>query len=116
VDPKNWTKKIVKKDDKLVKNKGVFMKMKKQFTAEFKAKVALVLISGKQTLGQVCSHYKVSSSAAMRWKEQLMERANLAFSNDSNKKMQEVEKKEEELYSQIGKLQMQVDYLKKLSL
>jgi transposase-like protein len=92
------------------------MKMKKQFTSEFKAKVALMLISGKQTLGQVCSNYKVSSSAALRWKQQLLERANLVFNGDSDKKAKEGAKMEEELYAQIGKLQMQIDFLKKLSL
>jgi transposase len=90
--------------------------MKKHFTAEFKSKVALALIKGDQNLGQICSNYKVSSSAALRWKTQLIERASLVFSNDLKDRAKQSAQKEEELYAQIGKLQVEVDFLKKLSL
>jgi hypothetical protein len=75
-----------------------------------------MLISGKQNLGQVCANYKVSSSAALKWKNQVLEKAGLVFNNDANVQMKERDKREEELYAQIGKLQVRVDFLKKLSL
>jgi transposase len=92
------------------------MKIKKHFTAEFKAKVAVVALTGKLPLGKICSTYKVSSSAVLKWKGQLQERAHVAFDNSSAKDLKETERKEEQLYAQIGKLQMEVDFLKKITL
>lgn len=92
------------------------MKIKKSFTAEFKSKVALALIKGDRNLAQICSNYKISASAALKWKNQLLDRASLAFSNDLKDHSKQAAQKEEELYAQIGKLQVEVDFLKKLSL
>ena len=49
-----------------------------------------------------------------QWKKQLLENETLAFDKHGNdKELEESEKKQDELYSQIGQLKVENDFLKK---
>lgn len=76
----------------------------------FKAKVALEAIRGNRTIAEIASEYNVASSLVSKWKSELEGHAANAFGLKCSKTTEESEHK---LYSQIGKLTMEVDYLKK---
>jgi transposase-like protein len=88
---------------------------RRQYSADWKAKIALEAIKGQRTIQEIASHYEIHPNLVTHWKKKLLERAAEIFSSG---RMQEGEADEElkaELYQQIGKLQMEVDWLKKKS-
>lgn len=76
----------------------------------FKAKVALDAIRGDKTIAEIATEYNVASSLVSKWKSELLANASTAFGVQKQKSPEESEHK---LYQQIGKLTMEVDYLKK---
>lgn len=86
---------------------------RRKFTAEFKAKVALEVIKDQQTLSELSRKFEVSPVIISRWKGEFLENAASVFTsaNDAEKATEDVEK----LYAQIGKLKVEVDFLKKVS-
>lgn len=87
--------------------------MKKTFNAELKSKVAIEAVKGQKTMAEISSLYGVHSTQIANWKKQLLSNVENIFSN----KIQSVEKTQEEelnkLYSEIGKLKIENDFLKK---
>ena len=88
---------------------------RKVHTAGFKAKVALAAVKELETVSQLASTYAVHPSQINQWKKQLVEGAEGVFSNGSGPKRSgnEEECSTAELYEQIGRLKMQLEWLKK---
>lgn len=86
---------------------------RRKFTAEFKAKVALEAIKDQQTLSELSRKFEVSPVIISRWKGEFLANAASVFASasDAEKTTEDVEK----LYAQIGKLKVEVDFLKKVS-
>lgn len=79
---------------------------RRKFSADFKAKVAIEAIKERSTLLQISSKFKISPAQVSKWKHEFVERSSSVFEKeDSDQK--ESEKKERELYSKIGELQVQ---------
>jgi transposase len=87
------------------------MNKKTNYENGFKAQVALEAIRGNRTVGEIASEYKIASCLVSKWKNELETNAGNAF---GAKKVKSSEEQEQKLYGQIGKLTMEVDYLKKL--
>lgn len=87
------------------------MAKKTSYTNEFKGKVALDAIKSDKTIAELVMEYNVASSLISKWKKQLLDNVSTAFI--SNSKPQIADNKEKQLYEQIGKLSMEVSYLKK---
>lgn len=85
------------------------------FGASFKAQVALSAVRGEQTTAELASKYGVHSSQVTAWKKQLLDQAVDLFEDGRGKSRDESSAKEEELYEQIGRLKMEVEWLKKKS-
>lgn len=85
------------------------------FGASFKAQVALSAVRGDQTTAELSSKYGVHSSQVTAWKKQLLDQAAELFEDGRSKSRDELSAKEEELYEQIGRLKMEVEWLKKKS-
>jgi len=86
------------------------MGKKTSYDNAFKAKVALEAMRGNRTVTEIATEYNVACSLVSKWKSELAANAATAFGVKTQKSPEEVEQK---LYSQIGKLTMEVDYLKK---
>jgi transposase-like protein len=77
---------------------------------ELKARVALAALSG-QSPSQIASRFGVHPTQVAAWKRQLVERAAELFADGRRKETSEVS--EQELYEQLGRLQMELAWLKK---
>jgi putative transposase len=88
---------------------------RKQYTGAFKAKVALDAIKGQRTIQELASGYGVHPNQITKWKKRLIDEAADLLSDGRKRHDQEVEEKSAELYEQIGKLQVELDWLQKKS-
>ena len=77
---------------------------------ELKAKVALSAVAG-QSPSQIASRFGVHPTQVAAWKKQLLERVEELFTDGRHKESSNVN--EQELYEQIGRLQMELAWLKK---
>lgn len=87
-------------------------KERRKFSASFKAKVAIEAIKEDKTLQELASKHGLHANQISAWKKEFLEKSELIFSKDNDLKVDE--SKEKELYSKIGELQIQVDFLKKV--
>ena len=84
-------------------------------SAKFKFKVALEAVQGQKTINQIASEYQLNPGQVSQWKRHLQGQGEGLFKNGSVSSEREQEKKEAELYEQIGRLKMELEWLKKKS-
>jgi transposase-like protein len=94
-------------------------KKRKQYTAEFKAKVVKEMLREEKTVGQLAAEYEVHSNMLYRWREQALTGLPGLFSEQAAQELAEKEaewqKEREALYAEIGRLTTQVTWLGKKS-
>jgi transposase-like protein len=91
-------------------------KKRKKYNPEFKAKVALAALKNEMTTAELAARFGVHPTMIASWKRSLLEGAVDIFDKDQKSRKQ-TEEQIDELYRQIGKLQVERDFLsKKLSL
>ena len=91
-------------------------KKRTKHSPEFKAKVALAALKNEETISELATRYGVHPNMISNWKKALLERAAEVFET-GNQSQKQSEAKIDDLYRQIGKLQVERDFLsKKLSL
>ena len=83
------------------------------FDGTFKAKVALDAVRGLKSLSELASQHKVHPTQITLWKKQLMEGAAELFGCPLAKKGAADEPSAAELYEQIGRLKIELEWLKK---
>ncbi|MEN8904686.1 MAG: hypothetical protein ABF289_01865 [Clostridiales bacterium] len=91
-------------------------KNRKSYEASYKAQVVLDLLKEEKTLSQISSEYKLSTSVISKWKNIMIRNIEKVFEDGSSKALQDkkdYEKQIDELYQQIGKLTIQLNWLKK---
>lgn len=90
------------------------MKRKRRmFGGAFRAKVALAAVKGDKTLAQLAEQFQVHPNQVSTWRKELIERAAQLFEDGRRRKPDDSLVSQEELYEQIGRLKMEVDWLKK---
>ena len=82
------------------------------FGAAFKAKRALAAARGDRTTAQLASQFGIHTSQVTAWKKQLMGQVAELFV-DGRQRRPDQTTDEQELYEQIGRLKMEVEWLKK---
>jgi putative transposase len=83
------------------------------FEGAFKAKVALDAIRGLKPVSELASVHRVHPTQITLWKKQLLEGAAGVFETPSSKKSVTDEPSAAELYEQIGRLKIELDWIKK---
>ena len=84
--------------------------MKRQkFSSKFKAKAAIEALKGDQTVNQLASELDVHPSQVNNWKKQLLEESSDIFSKGRKRQAENAEEERDKLYSQIGRLKVEVD-------
>lgn len=85
------------------------------FEKSFRAKVALAAAKGDKTLSELASQFDVHANQVSTWRQTLIDRAADLF-EDGRKRQPDAESANvEELYAQIGRLKMEIEWLKKKS-
>ena len=87
---------------------------RRSFTAEFKTRVVLELISGKNSLLEASREYNVKDTVFSRWKQEFVGKASQVF--EQPQEVQEKEARIAELERLVGKLTMRIKLQKVLSL
>jgi transposase len=87
---------------------------RKSHTAAFKAQVALAALKGDRTVNQLASQFGIHATLIHSWKKQLLAGAEEVFSNGGKARVvTDHEQLQAQLYEQIGRLKMELDWVKK---
>jgi transposase len=89
------------------------MAKRRQFSADFKAKVALEALRGELTVAQIATKYDVHPNMIAGWKRRLTEEAAGLFARGRSDQDKASEAQLKELHAKIGQLTIEADFLKK---
>ena len=90
-------------------------KTRKYYSPEFKAKVGLEAVRGIKTINEIGQEYGVHPAQVGLWKKEIQEQASTLFEGKRGPKPVAAHREPELLYSEIGRLKMELDWLKKKS-
>jgi len=88
---------------------------RKNFSAEFKSKVAMEAIKEQKTISEIATQYEVYPNQVCKWKKELLEGIGSVFTDKRAKESKVKEDIVPQLYQQIGQLKVELDWLKKKS-
>ena len=92
------------------------MTTRRTHSPEFKARVAMEAISGRKTLQEIAADHAIHPIQVSQWKKQLLESASDLFGKGrKDKERGDQQTREAELFQEIGKLKMELEWLKKKS-
>ena len=86
---------------------------RKKYSSQFKFKVALEAVKGQRTINEIASSNNIHSNQVSTWKRQLLVEGPTVFGQQTAKNLQEQTAREAELFEQIGRLKMELEWLKK---
>ena len=86
---------------------------RKKYSKDLKSKVAIATIKGHKTANEIASEFRVHASLVNRWKREALKALPEIFAGKFEKNEKEAEAERDRLYQQIGKLQVELDWLKK---
>ena len=89
--------------------------MRKTYSADFKAKVALESVKGDKSLAELAAKYEVHSTQIGQWRKVLLSGLSEVFSDKRQKQEENTEEEKSRLYEEIGRLKIELDWLKKKS-
>lgn len=88
-------------------------KRRRRFTAEFKLKVVLEALKERQTLKELAQKYQLHQNQISTWKANFLSQAKDYMSHQVKPVQSEDDVEKEQLYTKIGQLQVELDFLKK---
>ena len=90
------------------------MSKRKSYDKNFKAKIALEALKGERTIAEIASEHGIHPNQITQWKQQLLEGLPEIFERKKSKGTKSEDGRErDELYRQIGKMKIEIDWLKK---
>jgi transposase-like protein len=87
--------------------------IRKTFGKEFKAKVAFEALKGDKTTAELSSEHGVHATQIAQWKKELREKLPSLFASKADPEGKQKEKLIDNLYKEIGELQVENNWLKK---
>jgi transposase-like protein len=88
-------------------------KKRRQYDAQYKFRVALEAAKGTKTISELASETGIHPNQIGAWKRQLLEGGSTLFQRNGAQPGQAQAEEEAELYEQIGRLKMELEWLKK---
>lgn len=86
---------------------------RRKFSSAFKAQVAMAAIKERESLAELSKRFDVHPTMISKWKQEFIERSSEIFNTKAPEENFEAEK--ERLFAKIGQLEMERDWLKKIS-
>jgi putative transposase len=86
---------------------------RRRHSASFKAKVALEAAKQTRTIAELAKTFQVHPVQISQWKNQLLDGAESLFRDGRHREHEEGQALQAELYERIGRLNMEVEWLKK---
>jgi len=86
---------------------------RRKFTAAFKAQVAIEALKERESLADLTKRFDVHPTMISKWKQEFIERSSEIFETQPPEVNFEAER--EKLFAKIGQLEMERDWLKKIS-
>jgi transposase len=90
------------------------MRKRRRFTPQFKAQVVLEVLTGAQSLAEVCRRHALSPNLLTTWKATFLEKAHTLFQGDEQR--DEDQARIAELEQLLGRATRQIEILKKASM
>jgi transposase-like protein len=87
------------------------MRTRRNFSAEFKAKVVLEALSGAKSAAEICREHNLKPDLLSHWKNQFLANASKVFENGATVDPQQ--SRIEELEKLAGKQSLEIEILKK---
>ena len=85
----------------------------RKFDSAFKAKVAIEALKERETLSELAIRYDLHPNQISQWKQEFLENSSVVFEQKGSNSKQEPAIDVDKLYSKIGELEMEKDFLKK---
>lgn len=85
-------------------------KSRRKFSAKFKTRVALEAVKEQLTLQEIATKFEIHPTQITTWKKEFITNASSAF--DSKSVTDQKEKDTEKLFTKIGQMQVEIDFLK----
>ena len=86
---------------------------RRKFSGEFKAQVAIAALKERESLTDLAKRFDVQPLLINKWKKEFIARSAEIF--DTRPPAEEFQDEKDRLYSKIGQLEMECDFLKKVS-
>ena len=90
-------------------------RIRKRHSPSFKAQVALEAAKQAKTIAELAKQFQVHPVQISQWKKQLLDGIETLFENGTTARQPDHEKIQTELYEQLGRLQMELAWVKKKS-
>lgn len=89
------------------------MGKRKRYNAQFKAQIAIQAIQGQKTINELAAEFEIHPNQIAQWKKHLLETAPDIFSGGKAGRNRSEEGLKDRLYQEIGKLKVELEFLKK---
>jgi len=88
-------------------------KSRRKFDSVFKAKVAIEALKERETLSELAVRFDLHPNQISQWKQEFLANSAIVFEQKGKSALPDATVNVENLYSKIGELQVEKDFLKK---
>jgi len=88
---------------------------RQSYNKEFKARVALDALKGQKTVSEIASEHRVHPNLVAQWKKKALAGMAESFSRGKSHDVEDLESERDRLYQKVGQLQVEADWLKKVT-
>lgn len=88
-------------------------KKRRQHSPDLKARVGLEALKGLESIHAIAAKYQIHPVQVSQWKKEATERLPEVFARKGDQDAKDAQERERELFEEIGRLKMELEWLKK---